>query len=89
MDKSSWFMLLFMFSTMVYFILQGSGTDLVFAGYLQVFGFALLGTIVMIAISCIPVLIYCYIIKIIPDNDYSIRLAFALVLVGILYEFVF
>jgi hypothetical protein len=28
-----------------------------------------------IAIACIPVLIYCYIIKIIPDIDYSIRLA--------------
>lgn len=29
-----------------------------------------------IAIACIPVLIVCYFIKVIPDIDYSIRLAF-------------
>ncbi len=32
--------------------------------------------IVTIAIASIPVLIVCYFIKVIPDIDYSIRLAF-------------
>jgi hypothetical protein len=33
-----------------------------------------------IAVACIPVLIYCYIVKVIPDIDYSIRLAFVYLL---------
>ncbi len=32
--------------------------------------------LVTIAIASIPVLIYCYAVKVIPDIDYSIRLAF-------------
>ena len=37
-----------------------------------------------IAIACIPVIIVCYFIKVIPDIDYSIRVAF----VYILYLFI-
>jgi hypothetical protein len=32
--------------------------------------------LVAIAIACLPVIIFCYFIKVIPDIDYSIRLAF-------------
>lgn len=38
----------------------------------QVLGLPLL----IVALACIPVLIYCYFAKVIPDIDYSIRLAF-------------
>ena len=34
-----------------------------------------------IAIACIPVLVFCYFIKKIPDIDYSIRLAFAYIVI--------
>jgi len=32
--------------------------------------------LLIIALACAPVLIFCYFAKIIPDIDYSIRLAF-------------
>ena len=38
----------------------------------QVLGLPLL----IVALACAPVLIYCYFAKVIPDIDYSIRLAF-------------
>jgi len=38
----------------------------------QVIGLPLL----IIALACAPVLIYCYFAKVVPDIDYSIRLAF-------------
>jgi len=39
---------------------------------LQIIGYPLAS----IAIACLPVIIFCYFIKVIPDIDYSIRLAF-------------
>ena len=77
MDKSSWGMLAFMFSTFMFFILQGASGGMPTAGYFQAFGFSLVVLIALVAIMCIPVLIYCYIVKMIPDIDYSIRVAFA------------
>ena len=41
-----------------------------------------------VAIACLPVLIFCYIIKIIPDIDYSIRLAFIYFLYLIIRHFI-
>lgn len=41
-----------------------------------------------IAIACIPVLIICYFIKVIPDIDYSIRLGFVYLLIMLILHFV-
>ena len=41
-----------------------------------------------VAIACLPVLIICYIIKIIPDIDYSIRLAFIYFLYLLIRHFI-
>lgn len=86
MERSSWFMIAFMFITFFYYMLQGSGTGLPFIAYVQMFGFTLIILVALIALSCIPVLIGCYFIKKIPDIDYSIWLATAVTLVGIISE---
>ena len=43
---------------------------------LQVIGLPL----ATIAIACLPIIVICYFIKVIPDIDYSIRLAFVYML---------
>lgn len=89
MEKISYVMLAVMLGTMAFFILQGAGSGLSAAGYLQVVLFSFLTVIVLVALSSIPVLIFCYFIKKIPDIDYSINLAFGLTIVGIISEFIF
>lgn len=82
-------MLAFMLATFMYFIFQGAGGNVSNVSfYFQAFGYSLLTLIVLVALSCIPVLIYCYLVKMIPDIDYSIRLAFALTIIGIISEFI-
>jgi len=88
MDKSSWAMLVFMFATFMFFILQGAGGGMEIAGYIQAIGFSIVTLIALVAIMCIPVVIYCYIIKMIPDIDYSIRVAFAVTIIGIISEMI-
>ncbi|MEL6986325.1 MAG: hypothetical protein AAGK97_00700 [Bacteroidota bacterium] len=51
---------------------------------LQVIGLPL----ATIAIACIPVIIFCYFIKVIPDIDYSIRLAFVYFLFLLVRHFI-
>lgn len=41
-----------------------------------------------VAIACLPVLIFCYFIKVIPDIDYSIRLAFIYFLYLLIRHFI-
>jgi len=41
-----------------------------------------------IAIACIPVLIVCYFVKVIPDIDYSIRVAFAYMVIMLIRHFI-
>ena len=89
MDKSSWGMLAFMFATFMFFILQGAGGEMPTAGYFQAVGFSIVVLIALVAIMCIPVVIYCYVVKMIPDIDYSIRAAFAVTILGIISEFIF
>lgn len=89
MDKSSWGMLAFMFATFMFFILEGAGGGMPTAGYFQAVGFSLAVLIAMVAIMCIPVVIYCYFVKVIPDIDYSIRVAFAITIIGIISEIIF
>jgi len=89
MDKSSWAMLALMFATFMYFLIVGGGGSLSGVGYIQAIGFSLLTLIAIVALSSLPVLIYCYFVKMIPDIDYSIRLAFAVTILGIISEFIF
>ncbi len=90
MDKSSWLLLAFIFATMMYFILYGARDGgLSTGGYFQAIGFSLLTTLAIIAMMSIPVLIYCYFVKVIPDIDYSIRAGFVVTIIGIFTEFIF
>ena len=82
-------MIVFIFAAMMYLILQGAGGGLPMKGYLQAVGFSLLVLIALVAIMSIPVLIYCYVVKMIPDIDYSVRAAFAITIVGIISELIF
>lgn len=86
MEKSSWALLVFMFATMLYFLVDGAGGSLSAGGYFQAILFALLTVLVLVALCSIPVLIYCYFVKKIPDIDYSIVAASALTFVGIISE---
>ena len=63
MDKSSWGMLGFMFLTMVYFLVTGAGDGITFSGYLFALLLGLVTVVVLLALSSIPVLIYCYFVK--------------------------
>lgn len=71
-EWSSWILVLIMM-VIAYLISPFSGSN--YMQLVQVIGLPL----VAIAIACIPVLIFCYFIKVIPDIDYSIRLAFVFV----------
>lgn len=86
MDKISWVMLVAMLGIFIFYLIQGGGTDLPMIGYFQVFGIAILSLIVLIALMSIPVVIVCYFIQKIPDIDYSIWVAFAFTIVGLISE---
>ena len=70
-EWSSWILVLLMM-IIAYIInpMDTSGNVLLLAT--QIVGMPLIS----VAIACIPVLIYCYFVKMIPDIDYAIRLAF-------------
>jgi hypothetical protein len=86
MDKMSYGMLAFILATMLYFLKVGAGNGLPAVNYFQMFLYGLLMVIILVALCCIPVLIYCYIVKKIPDIDYSVWTAFGLTIVGIISE---
>lgn len=86
MEKSSYAMLVFIFATLCYYLHVGAGEDVDVMGYIKIFGYALIVLVAIIALACIPVLLYCYVIKKIPDIDYSINLAFVATIIGIISE---
>lgn len=86
MERSSWYMIAFVFLTFLFFILQGAGFDLPIMGWIESIGFSLLILVALVALSCIPVLIACYFIKKIPDIDYSIWVATGITVVCIISE---
>ncbi len=88
MEKSSYLMIIVMLLTVAYFMLSGASFELNAIGYLQVLGFSVLSVIALIAIASIPVVIYCYFKKVIPDIDYSINLAFAVTIIGLISEII-
>jgi len=60
-----------------YFIHPGFGES---PDLMKVFLQMVVYPIVVIALACIPVIIVCYFVKVIPDIDYSIRVGFAYML---------
>ena len=82
-DKSSWILLILMM-VIAYVINPWYGSDNVGMLLVQVIGFPLL----VVALSSIPVLIYCYFVKMIPDIDYSIRLGFVYMLILLVMHFI-
>ena len=79
-------MIAFMVATMTFFIVAGSLSILGFSDYIQATVYGIIATFILIAFSSIPVVVYCYFIKLIPDIDYSIRAAFVITLIGIISE---
>jgi len=69
-EWSSWVLVLLMM-VIAYVIYPYAPGDNISMTILQIVGLPLAS----IALSCIPVLIFCYFINKIPDIDYSIRLA--------------
>lgn len=82
-------MLAFCFATFMYFMIGSAGGSVSAAGYLQAVGFSILCLVALVAVMSIPVVVYCYFVKMIPDIDYSIRAAFAFTIIGIISEIVF
>ena len=82
-EWSSWILVLFMM-IIAYIInpMDTSGSVVILA--IQVVGMPLLS----VAIACIPVLIYCYFVKVIPDIDYAIRLAFVYMLILLVRHYI-
>ena len=74
-EWSSWVMIVIMM-VIAYVIYPWGDQESILMYVTQIVGLPL----VAIAIACIPVVIYCYFIKKIPDIDYSIRLAFVYML---------
>lgn len=70
-EWSSWLLVILMM-VIAYLIFPDVANANVGIMALQIFGLPLAA----IAIACIPVIIVCYFVKVIPDIDYSIRLAF-------------
>lgn len=88
MDKVSWGMLAFMVAVMMFFLLS-QVDNAGFGGYIQALLYGVLATLALVAVMSIPVLIYCYFVKVIPDIDYSIRAAFVFTIIGIISELIF
>jgi len=80
-EWSSWLLVLFMIAITVYIspyaYPSGEGAGAVGLYILQILGFPFL----LITVACIPVLLVCWLIKVIPDIDYSIRVAFGIILI--------
>lgn len=81
-EWSSWVLVALMM-VISYFInpFQANEIQMILA---QVVGLPL----ITIAIACIPVLIYCYFANVIPDIDYSIRVAFLYFLFILIKNFI-
>lgn len=87
-DKSSWVMVGVMIMIFMFFWTQGA-EGLEILDYFKAFGYSTLIVGVLVALMSIPVLVYCYLVKMIPDIDYSIRAAFVFTIIGIISEFIF
>ncbi len=74
-EWSSWVLIVIMMF-IAYFIYPWGNQESILMYLVQIIGLPLSA----IAIACIPVVIVCYFIKVIPDIDYSIRLAFGYML---------
>lgn len=74
-EWSSWILVVLMM-TIAYVIYPWGEHETILMYATQVIGLPLTA----IALACIPVVLVCYFIKVIPDIDYSIRVAFVYML---------
>lgn len=85
MDPASWLMIVLIIIAFAFFILPSTfGIASGEVGMLTYVGFGLLLTFCLIAMSCIPVVLVCYFIKMIPDIDYAVWVATILTLGAVL-----
>ena len=76
MDLSSWLTIIAMILLVAFmFIPLQAGMPEGAAGILKNLGLGVLITFLLTAISCIPVIIYCWFANVIPDIDYSVIVA--------------
>ncbi len=85
-DKSSWVLVVLMMIISYFlnpFVLpDGWGISNLAMMILQIIAYPILS----IAIACIPVVVVCFIVKLIPDIDYSIRVAFVFMLATLIFQ---
>lgn len=76
MDFSSWITIIAMILLVAFmFIPMQVGMPEGLVGILTNVGLGALITFLLISVSCIPVIIYCWFVKEIPDIDYSVIVA--------------
>lgn len=89
MDKISWVFLLIMVLLFGLVILPsqfGVAADTVNVIYYV--AFSLLLTFILVAVSCLPIVLVCLVINRIPDIDYAIWLALALTIMTAIGSFI-
>jgi len=85
MDAESWIMIALMIIAFAFVILPSSfGIASGEIGMLYYLGFGILLTFCLITMACIPVVIVCWFIKMIPDIDYAVWVASILTLGAVL-----
>ena len=73
MDLSSWITILFMILAFAFMFIPA--TTMESTGNILNLAYGIVATFFLIAIACIPVIIYCWFAKVIPDIDYSVIVA--------------
>lgn len=81
MDKFSYLLIALILGTFLYFMYAFTGGN-----WGRTILYSLLMSFGLIAVSCIPVVIICYVIKRIPDIDYAVWFASAVTVIGIISE---
>jgi len=85
MDAESWIMIALMIIAFAFVILPSSfGIASGEIGMLYYLGLGILLTFCLITMACIPVVIVCWFIKMIPDIDYAVWVASILTLGAVL-----
>lgn len=89
MDLASWGMILAMVLVFAFYFLPdiyGSANGAV--EIIKNIGIGALLTFILIAVACIPVILLCYFIKQIPDIDYSVWVATAVLAISVVINLV-
>lgn len=89
MDAASWLMIALMIIAFAFVIMPATfGIASGDIGMLYYLGFGLLLTFCLITMACIPVVLVCYFIKLIPDIDYAVWVA-SILTIGAVFGLIF